>query len=71
MRPFLSLITILMGCLVIPNHWAEFVSDNSDLLTSHILGVLCLLSGLNFMSASAGDIEEVQARYQEDTQTKF
>ena len=60
-----------MGCLVIANHWAEFVSDNSDLLTSHILGVLCLLSGLNFMSASAGDIEEVQARYQEDTQTKF
>lgn len=60
-----------MGCLVIANHWVEFVSDNSDLLTSHILGTLCLLSGLNFMSASSGDIEEVQARYQEDTQTKF
>lgn len=60
-----------MGCLVIANHWFEFVSDNSDLLTSHILGVLCLLSGLNFMSASSGEIEEVQARYQEDTQTKF
>ena len=71
MRPFLSLITILMGSLLIANHWAEFVSDSSDLLTSHILGVLCLLSGLNFMSASAGEIEEVQARYQEDTQTKF
>tara|TARA_Y100000766_G_scaffold50040_1_gene40273 strand:+ start:1224 stop:1454 length:231 start_codon:yes stop_codon:yes gene_type:complete len=71
MRPFLSLITILMGCLVIANHWVEFVSDNSDLLTSHILGVLCLLSGLNFMSASSGEIEEVQARYQEDSQTKF
>jgi sorbitol-specific phosphotransferase system component IIBC len=71
MRPFIALITILLGILVIANHWGKFVSDNSNLLTSHVLGFVCVLSGLNFMSARSADVEEVQARYQEDKHTKF
>lgn len=71
MRPFLSLVAIILGCLVIANHWVEFVSDDSDLLTSHVLGFMCLLSGLNLMSKSSGEVEEIQPRYQEDSQTKF
>lgn len=71
MRPFLSLVAIILGCLVIANHWVEFVSDDSDLLTSHVLGFMCLLSGLNLMSESSGEVEEIQPRYQEESQTKF
>ena len=71
MRPFLSLVAIILVCLVIANHWVEFVSDDSDLLTSHVLGFMCLLSGLNLMSKSSGEVEEIQPRYQEDSQTKF
>lgn len=71
MRPFLALITVLLGIVVIANHWLEFVSKDTDLLTTHVLGFICLISGINFMSSSYTDSEEVQPRYQEDTQTKF
>ena len=71
MRPLLALITILLGLIVIANHWVEFVSDTSDLLTSHVLGFVCVLFGINMMSASSEAKDEVQARYQEDSQTKF
>ncbi|RJU95641.1 MAG: hypothetical protein DWC00_04845 [Candidatus Poseidoniales archaeon] len=71
MRPLLALITILLGLIVIANHWVEFVSDTSDLLTSHVLGFLCALFGINLLSAPTAESGSVQARYQEDTQTKF
>lgn len=71
MRPLLAMITILLGLLVIVNHWIEVVSETSDLLSSHVLGFVCLLLGMNLLSAPSEDHEEVQARYQEDSQTKF
>ena len=71
MRLFLALITIVLGLLVIANHWVEFVTETSDLLTSHVLGFICVLFGMNLLSAPSESPEEVQARYQEDTQTKF
>ena len=71
MRPLSALITVLLGLIVIVNHWVEFVSDTSDLLTSHVLGFLCVLFGINLLSASTAESGTVQARYQEDTQTKF
>ena len=71
MRPLLALTTILLGFLVIANHWVEFVSETSDLLSSHVLGFVCLLLGMNLLSAPSEVHEEVQARYQDDTQTKF
>lgn len=71
MRPLLALITILLGLIVMANHWVEFISDTSDLLTSHVLGFVCVLLGINMMSASLEAKDEVQARYQEDSQTKF
>lgn len=71
MRLFLALITIALGLLVISNHWVEFISETSDLLTSHVLGFLCVLFGIDLLSAPSASSEEVHARYQEDTQTKF
>ena len=71
MRPLLALVTVLLGLIVIVNHWIAFVSDTSDLLTSHVLGFLCVLFGINLLSASTAESGTVQARYQEDTQTKF
>ena len=71
MRPILALITVLLGIVVIANHWLEFVSENTDLLTTHVLGFICLISGINFMSLSSAEKEEIQQRHQEDTQTKF
>ena len=71
MRPLLAIISVLLGIVVIANHWLEFVSDDTDLLTTHVLGFMCLISGINFMSSSSADREEIQPRYQEDTQTKF
>ena len=71
MRLFLALITIVLGLLVIANHWVEFVTETSDLLTSHVLGFICVLFGFNLLSASSEHLDEVQARYQDDTQTKF
>ncbi len=56
---------------MVANHWTEIVSKESDMLTSHVLGFVCLISGLNYMSGSSANVEEVQPRYQEDTQTKF
>ena len=71
MKPIVALISILLGLLVIANHWTELVSKDSDLLTSHVLGFACLITGLNFMSVSSANVEDIQPRYQEDTQTKF
>ena len=71
MKPILAIITILLGVIVVANHWTEIVSKESDMLTSHVLGFVCLISGLNYMSGSSANVEEVQPRYQEDTQTKF
>ncbi len=71
MRLFLALFTIVLGLLVIANHWVEFVTETSDLLTTHVLGFVCVLFGINLLSESSEHPDEVQARYQEDTQTKF
>jgi sorbitol-specific phosphotransferase system component IIBC len=71
MKPIMAVISILLGLLVIANHWTELVSKDSDILASHVLGFVCLISGLNFMSGSSANVEEVQPRYQEDAQTKF
>ena len=71
MKPIVAVISILLGLLVIANYWTELVSKDSDILTSHVLGFVCLITGLNFMSGSSANVEEAQPRYQEDTQTKF
>ena len=71
MRPFLAIITIVLGLLVVANHWIEIISETGDLLTSHVLGFVCALFGINLLSAPSAESGEVQARYQEDTQTKF
>lgn len=71
MRPLLAIISVLLGIVVIANHWLEFVSDDTDLLTTHVLGFMCLISGINFMPSSSADTKEDQPRYQDDTQTKF
>lgn len=71
MRLFLALFTIVLGLLVIANHWVEFVTETSDLLTTHVLGFVCVLFGINLLSEPSEHPDEVQARYQEDTQTKF
>jgi hypothetical protein len=71
MKPIVAVISIILGLLVVANHWTEFVSKDTDLLTSHVLGFVCLLTGLNFMSGSSANVEEIQPRYQEDTQKKF
>ena len=71
MRLFLALMTIVLGLLVIANHWIELVTENSDLLTSHVLGFVCVLFGMNLLSESSISPGEAQARYQDDSQTKF
>ncbi len=71
MRLFLALMTIVLGLLVIANHWIELVTENSDLLTSHVLGFVCVLFGMNLLSESSESPDEAQARYQDDSQTKF
>ena len=71
MRPILALLTIAVGLLVIVNYWIEFVETEVDVLTSHAIGLIGLLSGMNMMSSSTEAKEEQRPRYLEDTQTKF
>ena len=72
MRPIAALLTIAMGLLVIVNHWIGLIDSDVDVLTSHAIGIVGLLSGMNMMSASADhEIKEERPRYQDDTQTKF
>ena len=72
MRPIVALLTMLLGLLVIVNHWINLVDSEVDVLTAHAVGLIGLLSGMNMMS-SGGDAaeEEDRPRYIEDTQTKF
>ena len=72
MRPIVALLTMLLGLLVIINHWMNLVESEVDVLTAHAVGLIGLFSGMNMMSAS-GDAEEEEERprYLEDTQTKF
>lgn len=72
MRPIVALLTMLLGLLVIVNHWIGLVESDVDILTAHAVGLIGLFSGMNMMS-SGGDqtTEEDRPRYLEDTQTKF
>ena len=72
MRPIVALLTMLLGLLVIVNHWIGLVESDVDILTAHAVGFIGLFSGMNMMS-SGGDqnAEEERPRYLEDTQTKF
>ena len=72
MRPIVALLTMLLGLLVIVNHWMNLVESEVDVLTAHAVGLIGLLSGLNMMS-SGGEAEQEEEcpRYLEDTQTKF
>ena len=71
LRPVVALFTIAVGLLVIINHYAGFVEAEVDILTSHAIGVIGLLSGLNMMSGNAEAKEEDRPNYIDDTQTKF
>tara|TARA_B100000614_G_scaffold95915_1_gene86624 strand:- start:90 stop:320 length:231 start_codon:yes stop_codon:yes gene_type:complete len=71
LRPIAGLLTIAMGLLVIVNHWIGLLESDVDLLTSHAIGIIGLLSGMNIMSASSEMKEEARASYVEDAQTKF
>ena len=70
-RPVVALFTIAVGLLVIINHYVGFVESEVDILTSHAIGVIGLLSGLNMMSVNAEAKEEDRPNYIDDTQTKF
>ncbi|MAL04852.1 MAG: hypothetical protein CML76_03010 [Rhodobiaceae bacterium] len=72
MRPIVALLTMLLGLLVIVNHWMNLVESDVDVLTAHAVGLIGLFSGMNMMS-SGGEAtdEENRPRYLEDTQTKF
>ena len=71
MRPIVALLTMLLGLLVIVNHWIGLVESDVDILTAHAAGIIGLFSGMNMMSASGEPMEEDRPRYLEDTQTKF
>ena len=72
MRPIMALLTMLLGLLVIVNHWIGIVESDVDVLTAHAVGLIGLTSGMNIMSASDASMdEEERPRYLEDTQTKF
>lgn len=71
LRPIAGLLTIATGLLVIVNHWIGILESDVDLLTSHAIGLIGLLSGMNIMSGDSDMTEEARANYVEDTQTKF
>jgi hypothetical protein len=71
LRPIVALFTIAVGLLVIINHYVGFVESDVDILTSHAIGIIGLLSGLNMMSVNAEAKEEQRPNYVDDTQTKF
>ena len=71
LRPIVALFTIAVGLLVIINHYVGLVESEVDILTSHAIGIIGLLSGLNMMSVNAEAKEEQRPNYVDDTQTKF
>lgn len=71
LRPIVALLTIAVGLLVIINHYVGFVESEVDILTSHAIGIIGLLSGLNMMSVNAEAKEEQRPNYVDDSQTKF
>lgn len=71
LRPIAGLLTVATGLLVIVNHWIGILESDVDLLTSHAIGLIGLLSGMNIMSGDSDMKEEARANYVEDTQTKF
>jgi len=70
-RPIVALLTMLLGLLVIVNHWIGLVESDVDILTAHAVGLIGVFSGMNMMAFSAEPIKEDSPRYLEDTQTKF
>ena len=71
LRPIVAVFTIAVGLLVIINHHVGFVESEVDILTSHAIGIIGLLSGLNMMSVNAEAKEEQRPNYVDDSQTKF
>ena len=71
LRPIVALLTIAVGLLVIINHYVGLVESEVDILTSHAIGIIGLLAGLNMMSVNAEAKEEDRPNYIDDTQTKF
>ncbi|MGA0379698.1 MAG: hypothetical protein ACO3NJ_02710 [Candidatus Poseidoniaceae archaeon] len=70
-RPIVALLTMLLGLLVIVNHWIGLVESDVDILTAHAVGLIGVFSGMNMMASSAEPMDEDRPRYLEDTQTKF
>ncbi|MGA0331257.1 MAG: hypothetical protein ACO3MI_02715 [Candidatus Poseidoniaceae archaeon] len=70
-RPIVALLTMLLGLLVIVNHWIGLVESDVDILTAHAVGLIGVFSGMNMMASSAEPMGEDRPRYLEDTQTKF
>ena len=72
LRPIVALLTMVLGLLVIVNHWLGFVESDVDVLTSHAVGLIGLFSGMGMMSSGSGEEKEEKGpRYLEDAQTKF
>ena len=72
MRPIVALLTMLLGLLVIVNHWMNLIESEVDVLTAHAVGLIGLFSGMGMMSSGGEPAEEEdRPRYLEDTQTKF
>ena len=72
MRPIVALLTMLLGLLVIANHWMNLIESEVDVLTAHPIGPIGLFSGMNMMSSGGEAAEdEDRPRYFEDAQTKF
>jgi len=72
LRPIIALLTMVLGLLVIANHWLGFVESDVDVLTSHAVGFIGLFSGMGIMSSGSGEEKEEKGpRYLEDAQTKF
>ena len=72
MRPIIALLTMVLGLVVIANHWLGLVESDVDVITAHAVGLIGLFSGMNMMSpGSADETEGKGPRYLEDTQTKF
>jgi len=72
MRPIVALLTMVLGLVVIANHWLGLVESDVDVITAHAVGLIGLFSGMNMMSpGSADETEGKGPRYLEDTQTKF
>ena len=58
MRPIIALLTMVLGLVVIANHWLGLVESDVDVITAHAVGLIGLFSGMNMMSPGSADETE-------------